>query len=125
MITGGIATVYVSDLDRAVDFYTNTLGLKLVQHVPQHWAQVDAGKGSMIGLHPAGPHSPRPGAQGAISIGFFIDNPIDGVYNELVERGVIFTGPPQSDGPVELAFFTDPDGNPLYLCSYTQEPLSE
>ncbi len=29
MITGGNATVMVSDMDRAVDFYTRVLGLEL------------------------------------------------------------------------------------------------
>ena len=53
MIQGGNATIYVSDMDRAVGFYTSTLGLKLQFRAGNHWAQVDAGKGLQIGLTPA------------------------------------------------------------------------
>ena len=72
MITGGQATVYVSDMDRSVEFYTETLGLKLRLRAGNHFAMVDAGKGFAIGLHPAGPNSPRPGSIGGIQIGFGI-----------------------------------------------------
>jgi len=40
MITGGNATVYVSDMDRAVSFYVNVLGLKLGQRFGNHWAEI-------------------------------------------------------------------------------------
>ena len=54
MITGGNATVYVSDMDRAVDFYVNLLGLKLGQRFGNHWAQIEVGQSLVIGLHPKG-----------------------------------------------------------------------
>lgn len=38
----------------------------------------------------------------------------------LQQKGVSFReekgGPVVDDGPVKLAFFSDPDGNDLYLC---------
>ena len=37
------------------------------------------------------------------------------VVEKLKNRGVIFQGPIRDDGGLLLAFFTDPDGNPLYL----------
>ena len=46
MINGGLATLFVSDLAQAVDFYTRILGLELTLHVEGKWAQVDAGPGS-------------------------------------------------------------------------------
>src|SRR5262249_26868336 len=42
MIHGGNATVYVSDMDRSVRFYTETLGLKLKHRFGNHWAEVIA-----------------------------------------------------------------------------------
>lgn len=116
--SGGIATVMVSDMDRAVRFYTETLGLKLSFRAEDEWAEVTAGPGLTIGLHPAGEHGPRPGAGGAISLGFNVDGPIQQSVDALTARGVVFRGPvvANPDEPVKLAFFGDPDGNPLYLC---------
>jgi hypothetical protein len=39
--------------------------------------------------------------------------------SSLGQKGITFSGV-SKDGPVKLAFFTDPDKNPLYL-SQTQE----
>lgn len=116
MITGGIATVYVSDLERAVRFYVETLGFKLKERHGEHWAAIDAGEGLVIGLHPSKEHGPAPGAPGSISLGFNVDQPIEDVIAVLQNRGVAFRGPITGDGPVRLAFFGDPDGNALYLC---------
>lgn len=71
MIKSGILTVYVSDLSRAVEFYTGTLGLSLKMHVPGHWFQVEL-EGLSIGLHPASPKSPRPGHAESLMIGFTV-----------------------------------------------------
>ena len=63
MITGGNATVFVSDMDNAVRFYTEVLGLRLTNRFGDHWATVDAGKGLTIGLHPASPQVSCTGRQ--------------------------------------------------------------
>jgi catechol 2,3-dioxygenase-like lactoylglutathione lyase family enzyme len=118
MITGGNATVYVSDMDRAVSFYVDTLGLTLDQRYGNHWAQLLAGQQLTIGLHPASANAPAPGSSGSISIGLTIDEPIDEVVSRLSSQGVQFRGPVQRDekAGIALAFFGDPDGNSLYLC---------
>src|SRR5262249_25063037 len=69
MITGGNVTVYVSDIDRAVAFYVNQLGLKLSQRFGNHWAEVRVGDTLVIGLHPKSDKGPAPGTSGAMSIG--------------------------------------------------------
>lgn len=117
MITGISATVFVSNMDRAVDFYTKTLGLPLAARYGDHFASIDMGKGIAIGLHPAGnPKSPKPGMSGSIQIGLTVDRPLDQVVADLKGKGVSFRGPIVDDGQVRLAFFGDPDGNDLYLC---------
>ena len=60
MVTGGNATIIVSNMDRAVQFYTEVLGLKLTNRFGDHWATVDAGKGLTIGLHPPSNKYPHP-----------------------------------------------------------------
>ena len=116
MIRGVTPTVYVSDLDRAVRFYGDTLGLRVALHAPSQWATVAAPDGTNIGLHPAGAWSPKPGTGGATQVGLAVDQAIDQVVAELQRRGVQFHGPIVNDKQVRLAFFKDPDGNPLYLC---------
>src|SRR5204863_398526 len=56
MITGGYATVYITDMDRAVAFYVDVLALKLEQRFGNHWAEVRAGDNLLIGLHPKTDH---------------------------------------------------------------------
>ena len=58
MFASGNVTIYVQNMDRAVRFYTETLGLKLAYRFGDHWAAVELGKGLTIGLHPASEESP-------------------------------------------------------------------
>ncbi len=118
MIKGASPTVYVTNLDTAVEFYTTSLGLKLMYKAPGQFAMIDAGEGSTIGLHPAGEHSPKPGTRGSIQLGLSVTQPIEDVIETLRSRGVAFRGPLLNDEPVKIAFFEDPDGNDLYLCEY-------
>ncbi len=118
MLAGGNPTIYVSDMDRAVAFYTETLGLKLQQRFGNDWASIDAGQGLVLGLHPSSPGGPRPGTGGSISVGFGVTRPLEEVVEALRRRGVTFHGGIKEDpkSPVRLAFFQDQDGNDLYLC---------
>ena len=113
MINGGNATIYVADMDRSVAFYAETLGLRLAFRAGDHWASIDAGAGLTLGLHPAGARTP--GVVGAVTVGFQVDEPIEQVVASLRDRGVVFRGPVDDQGFLKLAFFTDPDGNELYL----------
>ena len=115
MIDGGNATIYVSDINRSIEFYTKTLGLTLRMRVDDHWAEIDAGSGFIVGLHPATPHTPKPGNPGATRLGLNVTKPLDDVVSELKQKGVPIPGPIMDDGNVKLAFLADPDGNPFYL----------
>jgi len=114
MIRAGVVTIYVSDMQRAVDFYTRTLGLRLMFRADDHWAQLDAGD-TQIGLHPASEAGPTPGTPGAITLGFALSVPIAEAIAQLEAKGVVVSGAVPGGGGVTLAFFSDPDGNPLYL----------
>jgi len=65
MFSSGNVTVYVSNMDRAVRFYTEVLGLKLAYRFGDHWASVEVGRGLTIGLHPASAENPA-GRKGSI-----------------------------------------------------------
>jgi len=110
-------TVMVSDINLAVRFYVESMGLKLKSRHGDHFAQVEA-PGTMIALHPAGESGPQRGAFEGLSIGFGVDD-IASEVARLKAAGVGFEGDVRSDGPVKLAFFRDPDGTPLYLSQQT------
>ncbi len=117
-IAGGVATIFVRDMDRAVSFYTEALGLTLKYRAGDHWAAIDAGNGFTLGLHPASERSPEPGAQGGVQLGFDIRGRMEDAIATLGSKGVEFPGPIHEDGAVRLAFFKDPDGNEHYLCEH-------
>ncbi len=112
MFKSGNVTVIVSDLDKAVDFYTKILGLKLELHAKGNWATISA-PGLTIGLHPASEHGPQPGNSESLSIGLEVED-LSNAMVALKGKGVNF-GYVMDDKEVKLAFFKDPDNNPLYL----------
>jgi catechol 2,3-dioxygenase-like lactoylglutathione lyase family enzyme len=100
-------TVMISNMDKSVAFYTEILGLKLKNRYGEHWAEVE-GPGITIGLHP----SKKINTGDNLSIAFSVKN-LDKAISELEQKGVKFNI--YKDNKVNLAFFTDPDGNTLYL----------
>jgi predicted enzyme related to lactoylglutathione lyase len=122
MISGGNATVYVSNMDNAVRFYTEVLGLKLTNRFGNHWATVQAGKTLVIGLHPWSEKYPRPGTRGSVQIGLVVsrDEPIEQLAARLRKRGVEVSDIIRSQ-EANYIHFTDPDGNPIYVGDWDAE----
>jgi len=105
-------TLPVKDLDRAVAFYRDVLGVKLL-FVVKGAAFLDAG-GVRLRLE----KNDSAGPSGAVEI--YFDDPGMSRFKPLTARGVKFVGPPQTvnrrgDMDVKLAEFTDPDGNAIGL----------
>src|SRR5664279_2180953 len=114
MFSSGNVTIYVSNMDRAVRFYTEVLGLKLAYRFGDHWASVEVGKGLTIGLHPASEQSPA-GRKGSMTIGLELSGTIEDAMKTLESRGVQFHGMANEGKAGVFAYFEDPDGNTLYL----------
>ncbi len=103
-------------MNRAITFYTDVLGLTLRARIGDEWAEIEAGCGFVIGLHPARPpETPQPGAVGALNIELRVTKPLDEVVSNLKERGVVFNGAIQNYENVRLVSFSDPDNNVLLL----------
>ena len=116
MTSGGNVSVYVSNLDRAIDFYTNKLGLALKARIAGEWAEIDAGKGLVVGLHPARPpDTVQAGTIGAINIELAASTSLDDVVAGLAARGVQFAGAIQNYPNVRLVSVKDPDNNAILL----------
>jgi catechol 2,3-dioxygenase-like lactoylglutathione lyase family enzyme len=119
VFTNGIVTLMVADLDQAIRFYTETLGLKLTERYAGHWAAVRV-PGLTIGLHPGGAPAPRPAAPddpASPTIGLEVED-LPATVATLTARGVRITR--RGDGTEALAFFSDPDGHGLYLRGRSQ-----
>lgn len=113
MFKSGNVTVMVADLKKAVQFYVETLGLKL-QHEPDgHFAQIEA-PGLTIGLlHLAGEQNSQPVKSTSMSIGFVVED-LGAAIETLRSRGVEFHD--SVDGKAaQVIHFNDPDGNTLYM----------
>lgn len=116
MINGGTASVYVSEMESSIEFYTEKLGLRLQNRVGSTWAEIDAGNGLIIGLHPASPtQSVRPGDVGAINIELAVTGKLTDVVGILKKRGVTFNGSILEYDAVHIASLSDPDGNIILL----------
>jgi len=116
-INGGIPTIYVSDMNRAVEFYTARLGLALKNRAGDEWAEIDAGNGMIIGLHITSNDVFQEMTKSNMTMGLHVDDhPIEEIKVELEKRGIDSFGDIHEDGPVKTCHFKDPDGNVLYLC---------
>jgi predicted enzyme related to lactoylglutathione lyase len=113
MVTGGNATVFVTNMDAAIKFYTEVLGMTLASHFDDAWAEVQAG-GFAIGLHPKSEKSAAPGTHGSIQIGLMVES-IEDAVAKLKEHGVAGVGEIVRGTGGIFAHFGDPDGNELYF----------
>lgn len=114
MFTSGNVTVYVSNMDRAVRFYTEVLGLRLAYRFGDNWAAVEVGRGLTIGLHPASEQMTA-GRKGSMAIGLELNGPIEDAMKKLGAKGLEFQGVVNEGKAGKFAGFEDPDGNMLYL----------
>ena len=109
----GQAALAVDDLDAAVAFYRDTLGVPFIAQPSAHLAFFDcAGVRLML--------SSGAGTSGAGCTLYFKVPDIDRRCAELRDLGVTFDGPPQvihsaADYELRMAFFRDPAGNMLAL----------
>jgi catechol 2,3-dioxygenase-like lactoylglutathione lyase family enzyme len=109
----GQIAVTVSDIDRALAFYHDTLGMKLLFQVP-NMAFFDCG-GIRLMLGPG----EKPADSFSSVIYYKVDD-IQQAFETLSSRGVPFEGPPHliakmPDHDLWMAFFRDPDRNLLAL----------
>lgn len=100
--------VMVSNMDAAVEFYINKLELELINRYGNFYAEIQAPE-LLIGLHPT---SDKIITGNNISIGFGVVN-FDSTIENLNAKGIEFKT--EQDGYIRLAYFTDLDGNQLFL----------
>ncbi len=109
----GVAAVWVpvEDMERAVRFYRDALGLQVKGQQPE-WTEIDA-NGLLIGLNGREKASAR--SEGGAVISFQPDGSIEDEVERLKQAGVNFTGDISSYEWGRIVPFRDSEGNDLQL----------
>jgi lactoylglutathione lyase len=95
---------FVADMDRAVKFYRDVIGLPLKFQSPG-WSEFATGE-TTLALHPASEKNPA----GKVELGFGVPN-IQQFHVEMSSKGVHFPMPPKKqDFGGLLAQFVDSEG---------------
>jgi len=97
------AIKFVADMDRAVAFHRDTLGLPLGFRSPW-WTEFALGE-TRLALHPANPEHPA----GSVQLGYGSDD-LDAFYAAREVSGVTFTEEPRIQFGTRIATFLDCDG---------------
>lgn len=119
MFKSGSVTIIVDDLKKAKQFYVVTLGLKVQFQAEGHLVQVEA-PGLTIGLlHPREGQESHPGKSGSVHIGLEVQE-LQSAIKLLKSRGVVFQSIMEEEA-TRIAYFSDPEGNPLYLIELKPE----
>jgi methylmalonyl-CoA/ethylmalonyl-CoA epimerase len=113
----GQIAVPVGDIDRAVAFYRDTLGLRFLFQAPPGLGFFDCA-GIRLMLDGSAAAAPEPRA----SVLYFRAADLDAAHAALVAQRVPFEAPPHlvatlPEHELWMAFFRDPDGNLLALMS--------
>ena len=110
-------SVYVSDQDAALAFYTQKLGFTVVTDQPMgpdnRWIELRI-PGAETGVVIVKPMMPEHRIGGFMNMSFVADD-VQKTYDELSARGVEFTQPPKTEQWGTSAIFKDPDGNTFVL----------
>lgn len=116
---GGLDHVWfwVRDMDRAVAFYRDVLGLTMVRRFGDEWSEFDGG-GVRLALHGTGGGAQPPHGGTAV---FRVDD-LDAAKLALEAGGVRFdehVG--EVAGRARFASFEDPDGNSVQIIEYVKD----
>ena len=112
-MVSGVAAVWVpvEEMERALAFYRDTLGLDVIGEQPE-WSEVDA-NGLRIGLNARERASSQ--SQGGAVISFQPEGDIEAEVQRLEGTGVEFIGGISDHEWGRIAAFKDTEGNDLQL----------
>ncbi len=103
-------TIPVKDQNRALEFYTKKLGLKVFTDQPwgdSRWIELQVpGAETLLVLFKQAGHEP-----GQIPGVVFVADNVDSTYQDLKAKGIEFTQPPKKEPWGEHAIFKDSEGN--------------
>ena len=104
----------VSDLEKAIPFYRDTLGLPFAYVYEGWWAEFDVRPVSLALCGPPVGQAPRPDAPGGATVGLAVPD-VAGAVAELRRAGVPILMEAQESPVCWTAAIADPDGNRINL----------
>jgi len=113
-----LAWIVVNDLKKAIKFYTETVGLKLMEFNEQFgWAELEGSEGgARMGLAQAQFKSEEDVQPGQNAVLTFTVHNLEKAIDELIEKGAKLVGKVQEvPGHVKLQTVSDIDGNRFQL----------
>ena len=127
-----LTSVFVGDQQKALRFYTETLGFRVKHNIPlgdHAWITVvseEAPEGTELLLEPDGHPAVRPFRKALVEDGipsasFAVDD-VGAEHERLVARGVRFVQPPTDLGSVITAVFDDSCGNLIQIMEEKRQP---
>ena len=127
-----LASVFVDDQQKALRFYTETLGFRVKHNIPvgdHAWITVvseEDPEGAELLLEPDDHPAVRPFRDALVEDGIpstsFAVNDIGAEHDRLVARGVRFVQPPTDLGSVITAVFDDSCGNLIQIVQEKRQP---
>lgn len=112
-------SIPTSDQDRALRFYTEQVGFRLITDQPfndkQRWIEmgINGSDTKFVLFTPEGQED----RIGGFFAGALACDDVPATYRQLSARGVEFMSPPQKQPWGEFAIMKDPDGNQFVLSS--------
>ena len=115
--------LYVKDIEKALPFYRDTLGLK-VRVAEKGWAELETGN-TTLALHNEEPGKSTTRGYGQPNICFAVDD-VFATYEALKAKGVKFESEPKTvceapDKTGKSCDFHDPDGNFMSIFAYVKK----
>ncbi len=104
----------VADLETAIPFYRDTLGLPFDYVYEGWWAEFKVEPVSLALCAPPVGQPPQPGYQGGATVGFAVRD-IHAAIEELRAKGIPVLMEPQESPVCWTATIADPDGNRINL----------
>jgi predicted enzyme related to lactoylglutathione lyase len=104
----------VADMDRALGFYRDTLGLAVAADYEGQWIEFAIGAATLALIGPPHGTPARPGIQGGGAVALAVESVQDSL-EELKAKGIQVVSGPHDTPVCHMAMIADPDGNRIWL----------
>lgn len=124
-IEGLITFCYYNDIEKAAEFYRDTLEFEEV--MSKNWVKIyKLGHDSHIGLVNNKKGHLKPAEEKPVMLSIYVEDVFD-VHKTLTEKGVETNHPPQGSGDLDMKGFLvkDPEGYVIEFLTFYTKPYGE
>ena len=116
-----LSWIVVKDLEEAIKYYTEVVGLELLEKTPEYgWAELSGPEGAKLGIAQESEMNPVKAGQNAVMAIRVAD--IEAAREEMVKKGAVMLGEIEDiPGHVRMQTFRDASGNMMQLAQEWKE----